>query len=59
MIELMISLFPADAEITVTTFRAEDEKGIAPRPLYQKFGFVEAELTEEFDYPHQKFILKR
>lgn len=59
MIGRMLSLFPEDAEISVTTFRAEDEKGAAPRPLYKKFGFVEAELTEEFDYPHQKFVLKR
>ena len=26
-------------EITVSTFRENDEKGIAPRALYRKFGF--------------------
>ena len=26
-------------EITVSTFRAEDEKGLAPRALYEKYGF--------------------
>ena len=41
-------------EITVSTFRADDEKGIAPRALYEKFGFVADELIEEFDYPNQK-----
>ena len=44
-------------EITVSTFRADDEKGIAPRALYEKFGFIADELIEEFDYPNQKFVL--
>lgn len=45
-------------EITVSTFRENDEKGTAPRALYKKFGFIEGELMEEFGYPNQKFILK-
>ena len=44
-------------EITVSTFRENDEKGIAPRALYKKFGFQEGELTEEFGYPNQVFVL--
>ena len=44
-------------EITVSTFRENDEKGIAPRALYRKFGFQEGEMTEEFGYPNQVFIL--
>ena len=44
-------------DITVSTFREEDEKGTAPRALYKKFGFVEGELIEEFGYPNQKFVL--
>ncbi len=44
-------------EISVSTFRADDEKGLAPRALYEKYGFVADELVEEFDYPNQKFIL--
>lgn len=59
MIEKMLALFPSDAELTVTTFREEDDKGLAPRPLYKKFGFVEGELIDEFDYPHQRFVLQR
>lgn len=43
--------------ISVSTFRENDEKGIAARLLYKKFGFQEAELTEEFGYPNQKLIL--
>ena len=44
-------------EITVSTFRENDEKGIAPRALYRKFGFQEDEMTEEFGYPNQVFVL--
>ena len=44
-------------EITVSTFRENDEKGVAPRALYKKFGFQEGELTMEFGYPNQVFIL--
>ena len=43
--------------ITVSTFREEDEKGAAPRALYQKFGFLPEALTEEFGYPSQRFVL--
>lgn len=59
MIEKMLSLFPDNVDISVTTFLENDDKGIAPRPLYKKFGFVEDELVDEFNYPHQKFILHR
>ncbi len=44
-------------EISVYTFRADDEKGTAPRALYDKYGFIADELIEEFDYPNQKFVL--
>ena len=44
-------------DITVSTFRENDEKGIAPRALYRKFGFQEGEMTEEFGYPNQVFVL--
>lgn len=44
-------------DITVSTFRADDGKGTAPRALYKKFGFTEGELIEEFGYPNQRFIL--
>ena len=44
-------------EISVSTFRADDEKGTAPRALYEKYGFVADELIEEFDYPNQKHVL--
>ena len=46
-----------DKDITVSTFRENDVKGIAPRNLYKKFGFEEDELIEEFGYPNQKLVL--
>lgn len=44
-------------EITVSTFRAEDEKGTAPRALYEKYGFVPEALVTEMGYPNQKYVL--
>lgn len=44
-------------EITVSTFRAEDEKGLAPRALYEKYGFVPEALITEMGYPNQKYVL--
>ena len=44
-------------EISVCTFRADDEKGIAPRALYEKYGFIEDALVEAMGYPNQKYIL--
>lgn len=46
-------------DVWVTTFRADDPRGDAPRALYQKFGFVGDELVEEFGYPCQEFVLRR
>ncbi len=48
-----------EGDISVTTFRAGDAKGAAPRALYQKFGFTPDELLVEFDYPVQRFVLRR
>ena len=45
-------------EISVSTFRADDEKGTAPRALYEKYGFGEDALIEEMGYPNQKYILR-
>lgn len=45
------------ADISVSTFREDDPKGIAPRSLYKRFGFIEGELIYEFGYPNQQFIL--
>lgn len=44
-------------EISVSTFRADDRKGFAPRALYEKYGFVADALTVEMNYPNQKYIL--
>lgn len=57
LLEKALSELDKTRKITVTTFREDDEKGIAPRALYKKFGFVEDEYIEEFGYPNQRFVL--
>lgn len=57
LLEKAISELDRSKNISVSTFRENDEKGIAPRTLYKKIGFKEAELIEEFGYPNQKFVL--
>ncbi len=57
LLEAALARLDHTKEITVTTFRENDEKGVAPRAFYKKFGFTEGELLEEFGYPNQKFIL--
>lgn len=59
LIAKMLSLMPGQGEIAVTTFRAGDPKGDAPRALYRSFGFREGRLLTEFGYPVQQFTLKR
>lgn len=44
-------------EISVSTFRADDKKGSAPRALYEKYGFNADVLIEELNYPNQKYVL--
>lgn len=57
LLEKALEQLDRTKDITVSTFREEDEKGTAPRALYRKYGFVEDELIEELGYPNQKFIL--
>lgn len=57
LIKEMLTKLDDGRDVVVSTFRENDEKGIAPRALYKKFGFVEDELIEEFGYPNQRLIL--
>ena len=57
LLEKALAQLDRKREITVSTFRQDDEKGLSPRALYRKFGFTEGALTEEFDYPNQVFVL--
>lgn len=57
LLEKALGELDGSREISVSTFREDDEKGTAPRALYKKFGFKEAELIEEFGYPNQRFVL--
>ena len=47
MVEALANLDRAK-EISVSTFRADDVKGIAPRTLYEKFGFVSEGIRPKF-----------
>ena len=44
-------------DVTVTTFREEDECGQAPRALYQHFGCLPGRPDTEFGSPVQEFVL--
>lgn len=56
LISRMLLKLPA-GDVTLTTFCEEDKNGEAARVLYQKFGFVPAEICRAFDYPAQRFVL--
>lgn len=58
LLDAALQQLDKERDITVSTFRKEDEKGMAPRALYQKFGFVPGVLTEEFGYPNQVLVLR-
>ena len=58
LLEKALSELDRSKDITVTTFRENDEKGVAPRGLYKRFGFTEGKLLVEFGYPVQEFVLK-
>ena len=57
LLEKALQELERSRDITVSTLREDDEKGRAPRALYKKFGFKEGELTVEFGYPNQVFVL--
>lgn len=56
LISRMLLKLPA-GDVSLTTFCEGDPKGEAARALYQKFGFVPAEICRAFDYPAQRFVL--
>ncbi|GKX28296.1 hypothetical protein SH1V18_07760 [Vallitalea longa] len=56
LLKFSFQLFNPQSTITVTTYREDDSKGIAPRRLYKSLGFIEDELTMEYGYPTQRFI---
>ena len=58
LLESALTELDRSRDITVTTFRDNDEKGIAPRALYKQFSFTEEKLMIENDYPVQRFVLR-
>ncbi len=59
MVSYMLTFMDAGKDITVTTYRADVPEGIPARKFYQRMGFAEGKLTEEFGGPVQEFVLKR
>ena len=58
LLQKALSMLDRNRDITVITFREEDDKGAAPRALYARFGFEPDELIVEDGYPAQRFILR-
>ncbi len=54
LVERVKSCFPSGAELSVITFRAGDEKGIAAHRCYHACGFEAGEELTVFDYPCQR-----
>ena len=59
LVRMMLDVLPADQDIFVTTYREDDPLGAAPRALYKRLGFEEAELVNRYGYPCQQFVLRR
>lgn len=43
--------------IRVSTFCENDSRGVAPRALYKKFGFIPENIREDFGCTDQEFVL--
>lgn len=54
LVRMMLDVLPADQDIFVTTYREDDPLGAAPRALYKRLGFEEAELVTRYGYPCQQ-----
>lgn len=58
MVAFMLTRMEAGRDVTVTTYREGDPRGVAARAFYKQMGFSEGEPGEEFGCPVQEFILK-
>lgn len=56
---LRAALDALPGEVSLTTFREGDPRGIAARSLYRRAGFRDGELIEGYEIPMQRLILKR
>ena len=59
MVSTMLAKMDPRRDIRVTTYRDGAPQGAAARAFYQRIGFTEGRLTEEFGCPVQEFVLKR
>ena len=56
LIQSMLPHMDQSRDVTVTTFRADDPSGTAPRALYRSLGFKEGRLFIESGHPVQQFV---
>lgn len=56
LVNALISCCKKGDTISVVTYRAGDEKGIAARSFYQKIGFIEGVDVDAFGYPCQRLM---
>ena len=59
MVSYMLARMESRCDVSVTTYREGAPEGAAARAFYQRMGFTEGALTEEFGSPVQEFVLKR
>lgn len=57
LIERVKSCFRSGEELSVVTFQAGDERGIAARHCYHASGFKDGEKLTVFEYPCQKLTV--
>ena len=59
LVRMMLVVLLYNQYIFVTTYREDVPLGAAPRALYKRLGFEEAELVTRYGYPCQQFVLRR
>ncbi|WP_312941852.1 GNAT family N-acetyltransferase [Oscillibacter sp.] len=59
LVGYILPLADPERDITLTTFREGEPRGVAARSFYRHMGFEAGALTEEFEGPAQVFVLRR
>ena len=59
LVGFMLAQMDGEKDVTVTTYREGDPRGVAARAFYKRLGFSEGKLGEAFGCPVQELVLKR
>lgn len=57
LVRALMDGLPAEACVSITTFRAGDRADTGYREAYRRMGFAPAETLREFGYPTQRLVL--